>query len=106
MRVKHCRKRLERLECEKEFTGGYSQDVVTAFRKRLRLIRDAKDERDFPNLNSIGFEPLKGNRQNQYSMKLPGGLRLILELDHKQVPTLVRIVEIVDYHHRKRKRRR
>ena len=98
MNVHHCDRHLERLEFTPGFTEGFSPDVVKAFRKRMAVIRGAKDERDFPNLKSIGFEKLKGGRQHQYSMKLAGAMRLILEFDRSGSDVVVRVVEIENYH--------
>ena len=37
---------LDRLEIELQFTGGYPQEVVRAYRRRLQFVRSAQDERD------------------------------------------------------------
>ena len=37
--------RLDRLETDPKFDGGFSQAVVRVFRKRLQFIRDTPDER-------------------------------------------------------------
>lgn len=89
---------LNRLETDRTFSGGYSQAIVKAFRKRLQAIRAAADERDFYALKSLHFERLKGNRSHQYSMRLNDQWRLIMEL-HGEVPSkVVVIVSIEDYH--------
>ena len=90
--------RLDRLETDRDYDGGYSLAIVKAFRKRMQLIRSAPDERDFYKLASLHFEKLKGNRDHQYSMRLNDQWRLILELAGIPPHKVVVIVEIEDYH--------
>ena len=89
--------RLDRLETDPKFDGGFSQAVVRAFRKRLQFIRASPDERVFYQMRSLRFEKLKGKRKHQYSMRLNDQWRLILELDD-QAPTKVVVVAVEDYH--------
>jgi proteic killer suppression protein len=70
---------LDRLETEADFTAGYDQALVRAFRLRMQMIRDAPDERVFYALKSLHFEKLGGNRSHQRSMRLNDKWRLILE---------------------------
>jgi proteic killer suppression protein len=89
---------LERLENEASFTGGFGQEIVKAFRKRMQMIRAARDERDFYAMKSLHFEKLKGDRQGQYSMRLNQQWRLVLEFKKQGASTTVVIISIVDYH--------
>lgn len=89
---------LDRLETDVRFSGGHSQAIVSAYRKRMQLIRASPDERDFYALRSLRFEKLKGERSHQYSMRLNQQWRLILEFDKEAVPVIVLIVGIEDYH--------
>jgi proteic killer suppression protein len=89
---------LDRLETDGGYSGGYSQAIIIAFRKRMQLIRSAADERDFYALKSLHFEKLKGDRSYQHSMRLNDQWRLILEIDKESSPTVVTIVGIEDYH--------
>src|SRR2546428_6900878 len=59
---------LDRLETDARFTAGYPAGIVSAYRKRLQMIRSAPDERDFYQLKSLHFEKLKGTRSHQHSM--------------------------------------
>ncbi len=100
MKVRHAKADLERLEREAGFTAGYSEDVVTPFRRRMQQIRAAIDERAFYALKSLHFEKLKGARSHQRSMRLNDQWRLIVELQEGldgQGKTLV-VVGIEDYH--------
>ncbi|NYH17853.1 type II toxin-antitoxin system RelE/ParE family toxin [Paraburkholderia bryophila] len=89
---------LDRLEIDGNFTAGYPQEVVRAFRKRMQQIRSAVDERDFYKLKSLHFEKLKGNREGQHSIRLNAQWRLIVQLRGDHPCKILAIVEIADYH--------
>lgn len=89
---------LDRLETDGQFTAGYSQEIVRAYRKRMQQIRGFRDERDFYALKSLHFERLKGDREGLSSIRLNSQWRLILEIRGNHPCKLVGIVEIVDYH--------
>lgn len=90
---------LRRLESELGYSAGHGPEVVKAFRRRMQLIRNAPDERDFYALKSVRFEKLKGDRVGQYSMRLNLQWRLILKLvERESEKKLVVIVSITDYH--------
>ena len=89
---------LDRLEIDADFSGGFSDAVVKAYRKRIQQIRAASDERTFYALKSLRFEKLKGDREGQYSMRLNDQWRLIIELHGEAPQKVVHVVEIVDYH--------
>ncbi len=89
---------LDRLETDAQFTAGYSQEVVSAFRKRMQQIRAFRDERDFQAVRSLNFEKLKGNREGQHSIRLNLKWRLILEVRGGHPCKVIGIIEIVDYH--------
>lgn len=88
----------DRLETDARFSGGFAGPIVSAFRRRLQLIRQAPDERDFYAMRSLNFEKLKGDRAGQYSMRLNAQWRLILELRGKGAEKVVRVLGIEDYH--------
>jgi proteic killer suppression protein len=63
---------LDQLETDAEYSAGFSDSIVKAYRKRVQQIRAAPDERTFYALKSLHFEKLKGDREGQYSMKRKG----------------------------------
>src|SRR5947199_284629 len=79
MRFRHANKVLERMDADADFTGGYSNALVKAFRMRTQQIRAAANETTFYALKSLHFEKLKGKRSHQHSMRLNKQFRLILE---------------------------
>jgi proteic killer suppression protein len=94
----HADKTLKRIDEEPNYTGGYSKEIVKRFRKRMQLIRSARDERDFYALASLHFEKLKGDRHPQRSMRLDKQFRLILRIDENPNGSIVVILGIEDYH--------
>jgi proteic killer suppression protein len=89
---------LARLEADPSSTGGFPEAVVTAFRKRMQLIRSAKDERDFYQLKSLRFEKLQGAKAHQHSMRLNDQWRLVIEFEGAAPNKTVIIDGIEDYH--------
>lgn len=89
---------LRRLEKEFGYDAGYSRELVKAFRKKMQVIRAAKDERDFRAMRSLNFEKLKGDREGQYSMRLNSQWRLILRFTQRGDGKVLVVISIVDYH--------
>jgi proteic killer suppression protein len=89
---------LDRLETDAGFDGGFPQAVVSAFRKRMQMIRAATDERAFYALKSLHFEKLKGARTTDHSMRLNDQWRLIIRFEQDDEAKTVLIVKIEDYH--------
>jgi proteic killer suppression protein len=89
---------LDRLETDASYSGGFSDAIVKAYRKRMQQIRAASDERTFYAHRSLRFEKLKGDRNGQHSMRLNDQWRLILELRGQASRKCVHVVEITDYH--------
>ncbi len=98
MEVRFRNAKLDRLETDAQFEGGFASAVVIAFRKRMQTIRNAPDERTLYALKSLHFEKLKGNRDHQYSMRLNDQWRLIIEFEGKAPDKIVVLVSIEDYH--------
>jgi proteic killer suppression protein len=96
--VSHRNESFERLEQDVNYTAGYDEAIVRAFRKRMWAIRNAVDERDFRAMKSAHFEKLEGDREGQYSMRLNDQWRLILEIEGKGANKRITIIEITDYH--------
>ena len=90
-------KDLETLEVDARATGGFSQAIVKAFRRRMQMIRAAPDERDFYALKSLHFEKLHANPE-QYSMRLNDQFRLLIRFEIRPHEKTVVIVGIRDYH--------
>lgn len=98
MEVRFVDGRLDQLETDPKYDGGFSQAIVKAFRKRMQLIRAAQDERAFYQLKSLHFEKMKGDRSHQHSMKLNDQWRLIIEFEGSAPNKAAVIINIEDYH--------
>jgi proteic killer suppression protein len=98
MEVRFKDTKLDRLETDPNYDAGFSQAVVTAFRKTMQVIRAAPDERVFYNLKSLHFEKLKGDRSSQHSMRLNKQWRLIIEFLRAAPDKIVVVISIEDYH--------
>src|SRR5438552_18509892 len=83
-------KKLQRLATDDDYDAGFGYDVVTMFRRRVQLIRDALDERDFYRIKSLHFEKLAGDRAGQHSMRLNDQFRLIVTLEEATRPKVAR----------------
>ncbi len=89
---------LRRLENEDGVDGRWGEAVVRGFRKVVRFVRSANDERDFRAMRSLNFEALKGDRAGQYSLRINRQFRLIIEIKQGNPKNRVIVKEIVDYH--------
>lgn len=89
--------RLDRLESDERFNGGWQPAIVRSFRIRMQSIRAAVNERDlyFPGNH---MEKLRGNRTHQHSMRLNDQYRLIVEIRRGSPANKVVVMGIEDYH--------
>ena len=86
------------LESNPDFRSTFSPQVVRAYRRLIRYIRDATDERDLRAYSGKHFEKLKGDRGHQCSMQINDKLRLVFEISKGNPKNIIHVVEIVDYH--------
>lgn len=80
------------------FDAALPQEVVSAFRRRMAIIRAAPDERVFRNSKGLHYEKLKGRREGERSMRLNRQFRLILRIDDRDGRKIVVILAVEDYH--------
>ena len=91
-------KDLDCLETDAQFTAGYDNAIVKAFRKRMQAIRAAADERDLRAVKGNHFEKLKGDRSHQHSLRLNDKMRMIVEIRVGNPKNKIVVVGIEDYH--------
>jgi proteic killer suppression protein len=89
---------LARLESDAAFNAGYGVQIVRGYRKVVRFIRSATDERDFRAMRSLNFEKLQGDRSHQHSLRINDQWRLIVEIKKADPKNVVVIIGIEDYH--------
>jgi toxin HigB-1 len=98
MEVTFQKRSLDRLETDASYSAGFSDAIVTSYRKAMQHIRAASDERTLYTRRSFRFEKLYGNRKGQYSMRLNIQWRLIVELNGEGSKRTINVIEIIDYH--------
>jgi toxin HigB-1 len=91
-------KDLERLYTEDVLDGRFSEEIVKLFRRRMQMIANAPDERDFYALKSLHFERLRGKRKHQHSIRLNKQWRVVVEFAEGETEKTVIVVAIEDYH--------
>lgn len=72
-------------------------EVIRAYRKKMQLISEAKDERDLRAMRSLRLEQLSGDREGTSSIRLNDQFRLVLTFKTEGERVAV-ILELVDYH--------
>jgi toxin HigB-1 len=88
---------LAKIETEEAGDTRLPVGVIKSARRKLTLLRAALDDRSLRNWKSLHYEKLKGDRENQRSIRLNDQYRLILSLNDKNPPTIT-ILAIEDYH--------
>lgn len=101
MEIRFANADLRRLATEDGFNGGYPPEAVAGYRKALRAILAATDERDLRALRGLNFEKLQGDRKHQWSLRANRQWRVVVEIEKasgsKQQNTVV-VVSLEDYH--------
>lgn len=72
--------------------------VIQSARRKLNVIRAATDERTLRNWKSLHYEKLKGNRDDQRSIRLNSQWRLVFRIDTGCSPNKVSVISVEDYH--------
>jgi proteic killer suppression protein len=98
MEVRFVDPALARLDTDADCPTHLGAAVVRKFRKVVRFIRAAKDERDFRAMRSLKFEKLKGDRSHQHSLRINRQWRLIVEVEKGKHKNRIAILAIEDYH--------
>jgi proteic killer suppression protein len=86
------------LYTKRDFTAGYGKEIVKAYRKRIQIIKAARDERDLYAIKGNRFEKLKGDRAHQRSLRLNDKMRLIVDIKQGASKNKVLVIGIEDYH--------
>ena len=90
---------LDRLETDEEMRTKWDKGVVRAYRSRMRLLREAVDERDIRAVVSPkNFYKLGGDKSHQHAFRLNIKWRLVIEIIKGNPKNTIRIVSIEDYH--------
>lgn len=98
MQVEFADETLSKLETDLAFNAGLGREIVSAFRRRMQAIRSALDERDLRAFKSWHFEKLKGERADQYSIRLNIQFRMIIEICHGTPKNVIRVIGIENHY--------
>ncbi len=100
MEVTHADSGLERIEADESYNGKLDAALVRSFRKVMNIIRSVTNETELANWRSLNFEKLKGNRSEQFSLRLNKQWRLIVEIEKRtgKNNNVCLVIEITDYH--------
>ncbi|GAB1451115.1 hypothetical protein MASR2M47_11710 [Draconibacterium sp.] len=65
-----------------ELTGKlpFQKDVIKQFKKKVQILLAIKSLEELRQFKSLNFEPLKGDRKNEYSIRLNIQYRLIFSI--------------------------
>jgi toxin HigB-1 len=72
--------------------------VIKSARRKLTVLRAATDDRSLRNWKSLRYEKLKGNREDQRSIRINDQYRMVFRLDDETDPPTITILSIEDYH--------
>lgn len=98
MRIEYSDEELRRLAEDQGFRSKrWGRDAVRAYRKKIQILKAAKDERELRVLRSLRLEQLSGNRRGTSSIRLNDQFRLILTF-RTEDERIVVVLELVDYH--------
>ncbi|SRR5271157_2148540 len=98
MLFRHADKTLARVDEDPDYRGKLSDALVRAFRMRMQAIRAAVNENDLRSLKSLHFEKLKGDRKDQYSIRLNDQFRLIFDIEKGDRGNTIVVLGVEDYH--------
>lgn len=72
--------------------------VVKLARRRIRVSRECRDERDIRTMPSFHYEKLGGKRDDQRSIRVNDQWRLIARIDRECDPVEIEIIEISNHY--------
>jgi proteic killer suppression protein len=98
MKVRFNDNNLSLVETDQAHRLGMPVPVVQGVRRKLRVLRNARDERDLYAMKSLHYEKLGGKRDGQRSIRLNDQWRLILEIDRNREPLEVIIIEVTNHY--------
>jgi len=100
MRIRFHDADLERIATDPTFRGRLDVARVKAFRKVVARIVAVANEAELWTFRGLNFEPLKGGRSREYSLRLNDQWRMIVEIEtHEGQNTNVIVVKAIeDYH--------
>ena len=104
MRFEFKNKKLEQLYTEEKNAHKYPAEVVDNFFDVMTTLESMPDEQTLYQVKSLRFEKLQGQRgkQGQRSVRLNDQWRLIFTIEEDENGKFLSLIEIVDYHKKKK----
>ena len=96
--------RIKLLYTENKNAQKYPASVVENFFDAMAIISSVNNERELYSFKGMRFEKLLGKRgnDNQRSIRLNNQWRLIVSIEKDEIGNYIFIIDIVDYHKRKK----
>jgi toxin HigB-1 len=98
MRVRCDDEKLALVETDQAHRLRLPVPVVQAARRKLRILRNAADERELYAMKSLHYEKLDGARQGQRSIRLNEQWRMIIRVDQECQPVELVLLEISNHY--------
>jgi proteic killer suppression protein len=89
---------LRRLISDPRHNGGYSTEIIRSFRQKVQFLAAAPDELSIRNWRSLNYERLSGKRKHEWSIRLNGPWRLILQRRETDAGVTLVLTGIEQYH--------
>jgi proteic killer suppression protein len=98
MRIVFAHASLALIETDEAGSTQLPVPVIKSARRKLTILRAAIDDRSLRNWKSLRYEKLKGNREDQRSIRINNQYRMVFSLDEDADPPTITILSIEDYH--------
>ncbi len=98
MEIEYADAKLALIETDNAGATRLPVAVIRAARRKITALRAATDDRTLRNWKSLHYEKLKGDREDQRSIRVNDKYRIIFELDSEAEPQKATILAIEDYH--------
>ena len=89
--------RVALVETDHAAESRFPIEVINALRKKMSVIRAARDERTLRNWRSLHYEKLE-RPGDQRSIRINKQWRLVFTIDTKSRPNKITILGVEDYH--------
>lgn len=90
---------LERLAFDPDFQTTISKELVRAYRRKIQSLTSASQRSDLLAIRGLRLKKLKGDRKDQYSIRLNDQWRLIIDfVSSTEQAEVVRVISFEDYH--------
>ena len=104
MRLQFKNPKLEALYTQEKNAHKYPAEVIENFFEVMAILESIPDEQALYKLKGLRFEKLQGKRgkEQQRSIRLNDQWRLILTIEEDPQSKFILLIEIIDYHKKKK----